>query len=92
MGDFDDAVKLAAELAKVEDYNLYWVEEPLSPAEQFIQDFMNQVKVNLGVDASALLPATLQPVAAQVVQDASLLDSFNDPKGQYAFCLNCQVQ
>lgn len=92
MGDFDDAVKMAAELAKVEDYNLYWVEEPLSPAEQFIQDFMNQVKVNLGVDASALLPAILQPVAAQVVQDASLLDSFNDPKGQYAFCLNCQVQ
>ncbi|MCC2522549.1 signal peptide peptidase SppA [Vibrio coralliilyticus] len=92
MGDFDDAVKLAAELAKVEDYNLYWVEEPLSPAEQFIQDFMNQVKVNLGVDARALLPAALQPVAAQVVQDASLLDSFNDPKGQYAFCLNCQVQ
>ncbi|PAU38577.1 signal peptide peptidase SppA [Vibrio coralliilyticus] len=92
MGDFDDAVKLAAELAKVENYNLYWVEEPLSPAEQFIQDFMNQVKVNLGIDASALLPAALQPVAAQVVQDASLLDSFNDPKGQYAFCLNCQVQ
>ncbi|WP_099609734.1 signal peptide peptidase SppA [Vibrio coralliilyticus] len=92
MGDFDDAVKMAAELAKVEDYNLYWVEEPLSPAEQFIQDIMNQVKVNLGVDASASLPAALQPVAAQVVQDASLLDSFNDPKGQYAFCLNCQVQ
>ncbi|WP_281629071.1 signal peptide peptidase SppA [Vibrio sp. St2] len=92
MGDFDDAVKMAAELAKVEDYNLYWVEEPLSPAEQFIQDFMNQVKVNLGVDASVLLPAALQPVAAQVVQDVSLLDSFNDPKGQYAFCLNCQVQ
>ncbi|WP_019277903.1 signal peptide peptidase SppA [Vibrio coralliilyticus] len=92
MGDFDDAVKMAAELAKVEDYNLYWVEEPLSPAEQFIQDFMNQVKVNLGVDASTFLPAALQPVAAQVVQDASLLDSFNDPKGQYAFCLNCQVQ
>lgn len=92
IGDFDDAVKMAAELAKVEDYNLYWVEEPLSPAEQFIQDFMNQVKVNLGVDASVLLPAALQPVAAQVVQDVSLLDSFNDPKGQYAFCLNCQVQ
>ncbi|MCG9679651.1 signal peptide peptidase SppA [Vibrio sp. Isolate24] len=92
MGDFDDAVKLAAELAKVEDYNLYWVEEPLSPAEQFIQDFMNQVKVNLGLDVSSLIPAALQPVATQVVQDTSLLDSFNDPKGQYAFCLNCQVQ
>ncbi|EEX92810.1 protease IV [Vibrio orientalis CIP 102891 = ATCC 33934] len=92
IGDFDDAVKLAAELAKVEQYNIYWVEEPLSPAQQFIQDFMNQVKVNLGIDATALLPQALQPMAAQVIQDANMLQSFNDPKGQYAFCLNCQVQ
>jgi protease-4 len=92
IGDFDDAVKLAAELAKVEQYNVYWVEEPLSPAQQFIQDFMNQVKVNLGIDATALLPQALQPMAAQVIQDANMLQSFNDPKGQYAFCLNCQVQ
>lgn len=92
IGDFDDAVKLAAELAKVEQYNVYWVEEPLSPAQQFIQDFMNQVKVNLGIDATALLPQALQPMAAQVLQDANMLQSFNDPKGQYAFCLNCQVQ
>ncbi|MFM2590479.1 signal peptide peptidase SppA [Vibrio sp. TBV020] len=92
IGDFDDAVKLAAELAEVEQYNLYWVEEPLSPAQQFIQDFMNQVKVSLGLDATALLPQALQPVATQVIQDANMLQSFNDPKGQYAFCLNCQVQ
>ncbi|WP_394127786.1 signal peptide peptidase SppA [Vibrio hepatarius] len=92
IGDFDDAVKLAAELAKVEQFNVYWVEEPLSPAQQFIQDFMNQVKVNLGIDATALLPQALQPMAAQVIQDANMLQSFNDPKGQYAFCLNCQVQ
>lgn len=92
IGDFDDAVKLAAELAKVEQYNVYWVEEPLSPAQQFIQDFMNQVKVNLGIDATTLLPQALQPMAAQVIQDANMLQSFNDPKGQYAFCLNCQVQ
>ncbi|KOO16910.1 protease 4 [Vibrio xuii] len=92
IGDFDDAVKLAAELAKVEQYNVYWVEEPLSPAQQFIQDFMNQVKVNLGIDATALLPQALQPMAAQIIQDANMLQSFNDPKGQYAFCLNCQAQ
>ncbi|MCZ4293772.1 signal peptide peptidase SppA [Vibrio sinaloensis] len=92
IGDFDDAVALAAELAKVEQYNLYWVEEPLSPAQQFIQDFMNQVSVHLGIDATAMLPQALQPVAKQVLQDTNMLQSFNDPKGQYAFCLNCQVQ
>lgn len=92
IGDFDDAVALAAELAKVEQYNLYWIEEPLSPAQQFIQDFMNQVSIHLGIDATAMLPQALQPVAKQVLQDTNMLQSFNDPKGQYAFCLNCQVQ
>ncbi|ELA7275210.1 signal peptide peptidase SppA [Vibrio parahaemolyticus] len=92
MGDFDDAVELAAKLANVTDYGIYWVEEPLSPTELFLQEFMNQVKVSLGVDATSLLPKSLQPVAQQFEQDASLLQNFNDPKGQYAFCLNCQVQ
>ncbi|TOQ71859.1 signal peptide peptidase SppA [Vibrio parahaemolyticus] len=92
MGDFDDAVELAAKLANVTDYGIYWVEEPLSPTELFLQEFMNQVKVSLSVDATSLLPKSLQPVAQQFEQDASLLQSFNDPKGQYAFCLNCQVQ
>ncbi|EHK2920499.1 signal peptide peptidase SppA [Vibrio parahaemolyticus] len=92
MGDFDDAVELAAKLANVTDYGIYWVEEPLSPTELFLQEFMNKVKVSLGVDATSLLPKSLQPVAQQFEQDASLLQSFNDPKGQYAFCLNCQVQ
>ncbi|WP_447059126.1 signal peptide peptidase SppA [Vibrio alginolyticus] len=92
MGDFDDAVELAAKLANVTDYSIYWVEEPLSPTELFLQEFMKQVKVSLGIDATSLLPKSLQPVAQQFEQDASLLQSFNDPKGQYAFCLNCQVQ
>ncbi len=92
MGDFDDAVELAAKLAEVDNYDIYWVEEPLSPTEQLIQEFMNQVKVSLGIDATAFLPKSLQPVAQQFEQDASMLQSFNDPKGQYAFCLNCQVQ
>ena len=92
MGDFDDAVVLAAKLAKLDSYNLYWVEEPLSPAQQLIQDFMNQVQLSFGLDMNALLPPALQPMAQQITQDASLLQSFNDPKGQYAFCLNCQVQ
>lgn len=92
MGDFDDAVKLAAKLAQVENYEIYWVEEPLSPTEQFIQEFMNQVKVSLGIDATSFLPKSLQPVAQQFEQDASMMQSFNDPKGQYAFCLNCEVQ
>ena len=92
MGDFDDAISSAAALAELESYNIYWVEEPLSPTEQFIQEFMNQVKVSIGLDIQSLVPSSLQPVTQQLVQDSQLLESFNDPQGRYAFCLNCQVQ
>lgn len=92
MGDFDDAVAIAASLAELEDYNVYWVEEPLSPTEQIIQDFMNQVQVSLGLDLNSLIPQSLQPISKQIAQDVELLNSFNDPQGRYAFCLNCQVQ
>ncbi|MFS2264195.1 signal peptide peptidase SppA [Vibrio vulnificus] len=92
IGDFDDAVAEAAKMAQLENYNLYWVEEPLSPTEQFIQEFMKQVKISMGVDIQSILPPSLQPVAQQMEQHASLLQSFNDPKGYYAFCLNCEVQ
>ncbi|ELP1874976.1 signal peptide peptidase SppA [Vibrio vulnificus] len=92
IGDFDDAVAEAAKMAQLENYNLYWVEEPLSPTEQFIQEFMKQVKITMGVDIQSILPPGLQPVAQQMEQHASLLQNFNDPKGYYAFCLNCEVQ
>ncbi len=92
LGDFDDAVKLAAELAKLEDYNLFWVSDPLSPAQQILQDLFGQIKASLGLDVSSMVPAAFQPAASQLINDANLLSSFNDPKGQYAFCLPCQVQ
>lgn len=92
LGDFDDAVKLAAELAKLEDYNLFWVSEPLSPAQQILQDLFGQIKASLGLNVSSMVPAAFQPAASQLINDANLLSSFNDPKGQYAFCLPCQVQ
>ncbi|PNH90219.1 signal peptide peptidase SppA [Vibrio diazotrophicus] len=92
LGDFDDAVKLAAELAKLEDYNLFWVSDPLSPAQQILQDLFGQIKASLGLNVSSMVPAAFQPAASQLINDANLLSSFNDPKGQYAFCLPCQVQ
>ncbi|ENM5853213.1 signal peptide peptidase SppA [Vibrio mimicus] len=92
LGDFDDAVHLAADLAQLDQYNLYWVEEPLTPAQQFLQDLLGQVRVSLGLDVSVLLPKSLQPLATEWQQQTSLLNQLNDPKGQYAFCLPCQVE
>uniref|UniRef100_UPI003F589E82 S49 family peptidase n=1 Tax=Vibrio cholerae TaxID=666 RepID=UPI003F589E82 len=82
LGDFDDAVRLAANLAHLERYNLYWVEKPLTPVQQFFQRFLlGQVRVSLGLDVSTLLPKSLQPLAVEWQQQTSLLNQLNDPRG-----------
>jgi len=89
LGDFDDAVAAAVELAKLETYELNWMEEPLSTAEKFLQQFSSEVSTKVATMVLGQLPSALQPVTRQVVTDYTTLSNFNDPKGQYAFCLNC---
>ncbi|WP_434359589.1 signal peptide peptidase SppA [Parasalinivibrio latis] len=90
LGDFDDAVKVAAKLADLDRYELNWMQEPLSPFEQAIQDLMGQVSVSLlGQPLQSMLPTAFKPLGKEVSAKVSLLNNFNDPNGQYVFCLNC---
>jgi protease-4 len=92
MGDFDDAITLAAELANLDSYNVQWVEKPLSASERFMLELADQLKVSLGLNLRAMLPESLYPVSQQLQQGAEMLSDFNDPKGIYALCLTCQVK
>ncbi len=92
MGDFDDAVALAAELAQLDSYNLLWVEEPLSASEQLLLELADQIHASLGLNIQALLPESLRSVSQQLVQGTEILSDFNDPKGIYALCLTCQTE
>ncbi|SHF83592.1 signal peptide peptidase SppA [Vibrio gazogenes] len=92
MGDFDDAVALAAKLAKVDDYQLDWLEEPISTMQKLLIGLFSEARVSLGLDVTTLLPESLRSTTEKMLSDATLLNQLNDPKGQYAFCLNCEVE
>ncbi|KXI22199.1 signal peptide peptidase SppA [Photobacterium sanguinicancri] len=89
LGDFDDAIAAAANLAELDSYELQWITEELTPAELFLQSFTAKINVHLHNILLGQVPSALQPVAHQVATDLTTLNNFNDPKGQYAFCLNC---
>ncbi|MCM0147496.1 signal peptide peptidase SppA [Photobacterium galatheae] len=89
LGDFDDAIVSAAKLAKLDEYDLRWIDLPLSPFEQFLQDMTSEASVKIGQMVATQMPAAFQPALRQIATDVNSLNSFNDPKGQYAFCLNC---
>lgn len=92
LGDFDDAVDIAAQMAHLDQYQLYWVQEPLSPAQRFIQGLFSESEARLGINLSSWIPSALQPVSQQLINDAHLLTQFNDPQGYYSLCLTCQVE
>lgn len=81
LGDFDDAVAKAAELAKVKQWHLeYYVDEPT---------FFDKVMDNMSGSVRAMLPAPLASVASTVKSESDKLAAFNDPQNRYAFCLTC---
>lgn len=89
LGDFDDAVQAAAQLANMKSYNLYWVKEPLTPMEQFLEELSMNLNASVRTELFSFAPEALQPTINKVATDINMLNNFNDPKGQYLFCLNC---
>lgn len=92
LGNFDDAIDEAATLAKLKHYQLNWMEKSLSPFQQFMMDLSHSAQTWFQWDLTKVLPDSLAPLSKQLAGDTALLNSLNDPRGQYAFCLNCQVE
>ncbi|EPI9752022.1 signal peptide peptidase SppA [Escherichia coli] len=89
LGDFDDAVAKAAELAKVKQWHLeYYVDEPTF-FDKVMDNMSGSVRSMLPDAFQAMLPAPLASVASTVKSESDKLAAFNDPQNRYAFCLTC---
>ncbi|EGO4338125.1 TPA: signal peptide peptidase SppA [Escherichia coli] len=89
LGDFDDAVAKAAELAKVKQWHLeYYVDEPTF-FDKVMDNMSGSVRAMLQDAFQAMLPAPLASVASTVKSESDKLAAFNDPQNRYAFCLTC---
>ncbi|MBU3023067.1 signal peptide peptidase SppA [Aestuariibacter sp. A3R04] len=91
LGDINDAIAGAAEIAGLEDYDTYYVERTLSPQEQFWKEFFGQaliwgVKMQFVDSDSHLLK-----MVKNVLAEASQMTKLNDPNGVYTLCLQCEV-
>ncbi|MBW9320071.1 signal peptide peptidase SppA [Escherichia coli] len=89
LGDFDDAVAKAAELAKVKQWHLeYYVDEPTF-FDKVMDNMSGSVRAMLPDAFQVMLPAPLASVASTVKSESDKLAAFNDPQNRYAFCLTC---
>lgn len=89
LGDFDDAVKKAAELAKLQQWQLDWFVDTPSLSDMVLSQFGVSIHAMLPAAIQAVLPAPLASVANAVKEQPGLFNNLNDPQNRYAICLTC---
>ncbi|REL29626.1 signal peptide peptidase SppA [Thalassotalea euphylliae] len=98
LGSLDEAVNIAADLAKLDDYEQVLIERELSPQDLFWQNLVDSsafVAEKIGYEYQSSSPIAHMGQARQIVQkvidEVKQLEQFNDPQGIYSFCLTCEV-
>jgi len=89
MGDFDDAVAKAAELAKLKQWQLSWYQDDPDFMDMLFSQLNVSVRAALPDALKVYLPAPLYDVMASMRNQPGLFDNLNDPQNRYAMCLTC---
>ncbi|EDI5661076.1 signal peptide peptidase SppA [Salmonella enterica subsp. enterica serovar Typhimurium] len=89
LGDFDDAVAKAAELAKLKQWHLDYYQNEPTVLDMVMDSMTGSVRAMLPETIQAMLPAPLVSAANTVKAEGDKLAAFNDPQNRYAFCLTC---
>ncbi|WP_038933004.1 signal peptide peptidase SppA, partial [Yersinia pestis] len=89
LGDFDDAVKKAAELAKLKTWQLNWFVDEPSLSDLILGQMSASVHAMLPAAIQTWLPAPLSAMALAVKDQPGLFNTLNDPQNRYALCLTC---
>jgi len=90
VGGLDAAIARAAELAGLEDYGVRRITPPLSPREMLLRQLTGTVSAE--PPDSFVGSAQLPPLLREAGAAWKLLNTFNDPRHNYALCLACAVQ
>ncbi|WP_112288472.1 signal peptide peptidase SppA [Rahnella sp. AN3-3W3] len=89
LGDFDDAVKKAADLAKLSKWQLNWYVSEPSLSDLVFSQVSASVHAMLPAAIQAYLPAPVSKMAMELKSQADLFSNMNDPQNRYALCLTC---
>ncbi|WP_317931587.1 signal peptide peptidase SppA [Halioxenophilus sp. WMMB6] len=95
LGNLEDVIARAAELAELDHYEVQHIIKPLSPMEQFLSELnraevVQEVRTVMGKhQASSGLPPSLVTHLQSLLAPWQMLDAMNDPRASYAMCLVC---
>jgi len=89
LGDFDDALHKAAELAKLKQWHADFYQDEPTFMDTVFASMTGSVRAMLPEAIQAYIPAPVVQAASAVKTETDKLAAFNDPRHRYAFCLTC---
>jgi len=91
LGNLDFAIESAAQLAEMTNYDVEYIQEELSPKDQFWQDIMQSTTdVITSMDINPKHSPLLNMVN-RVDKELAKYGQLNDPLATYAMCLQCEL-
>jgi protease IV len=98
LGNLQQAIAAAAEVAELETYKVELIESPLDFSEQLMQEIANgQVGALVSILSEKVVPQAWLPTSLVssfygLTKKLELLVNFNDPRGLYLNCFECMDQ
>ena len=93
LGNIDNAIVAAAELAQLESYDTLLIEKEKSPRALFLQSLFGQASILFGAPSDiSYSKNSLTEIISKLSLELQQLAQLNDPQGIYSFCLACEVE
>lgn len=90
LGYLPDAIKAAAELAELDEYDTKYVSRPMSSKDKFLKEIFGQATVILSETQPSTSKNQVVSVIKEMMDNVNDITRMNDPKGLYLHCLICE--
>jgi len=89
-GNLQDAVQSAADIVNLKDYDVIYIEQPLTAREKMIKQ-LNRYLAKAAEDISGRVANPAVRFFKKFGPELEAVAQLNDPQGIYAYCLVCDV-
>jgi protease-4 len=91
LGDLNDAIEAAANIANLSEYMVDYQRKPLTAYEQLMSELNSNISVSVMEAIQSALPNSLTQQAKTILKPFNMLDNLNDPRGIYLHCEECPL-
>jgi protease-4 len=90
LGNLDTAIKLAAKLADLKDFDLVSIEPKVSSKQAFLNQLFSK-SISL-LPSGIVQQSELLSLLTKIESQTSFIKRINDPQSRYVYCTTCSIK